>query len=149
MLEIDIQGGDFTYAQRIELGQIFATEMEEYERYKAVFKCLHDKVPKATPQTLDYLKRVVEGLAGWVEKENTLLNYEPTSEELKAGIKQLSEEVGTMGTVLALARSCFVEPDEVLKWKYSKVFGILLVDLKQHKYQRRFNNVLEDQYKAK
>jgi len=54
-----------------------------------------------------------------------------------------------MGTVKALAKAYAKDPDEIFKWKYSKVFGILYSDLEEHKFRQRYNKVIEQKYKSK
>jgi hypothetical protein len=149
MSEIDIKGGKLTFGQRIELGRIFQTNDVDVVKFDKVFLCLHKFEPKITeyPKLLDYFNRIVEGVAFWVEQEQTLLKYDPTAEEVQAGIKDLSDKIGEYGTVKAIAKNYGKDPDEILEWEYGKVFGILYTDLEEYKYQQRFNKVLEKKYK--
>ena len=55
--------------------------------------------------------RMLEGLKYWIDKERNTLHYEPTAEEHRAGLLNLSREVGELGTVKALAEKFGVDPD--------------------------------------
>lgn len=149
--KIDIKSGDMTFGKRIELGEIFQSEISEIEMFEKVFECLHQYKPKASDyeKLLGYFSDIVEGIRYWLEAETTMLQYEPSSEEMQAGIKELSTKIGEYGTIKALAKAYSKDPDEVLEWKYSKVFGILYTDLEEFKYQKAYNKVLERKSKAK
>ncbi len=75
-----------------------------------------------------------------------MLHYDPTAEEMQAGIEGLGERVGAMSTVQALARSFGKDPDVVLAWPDVKVFGILYVDLENNKYNTKLNKVINAKY---
>ncbi|OJV40842.1 MAG: hypothetical protein BGO29_14840 [Bacteroidales bacterium 36-12] len=149
MSEIDIKSGKITFGQRIELGKIFQGDDTEIVKFEKVFLCMHDFKPAMTEYTklTDYFNRIIRGITYWIEQEQTLLKYDPSPEELNAGIKDLSDKIGEFGTIKALAKNYGKDPDEVLKWEYGKVFGILYSDLEEYKYQQRFNKVLEQKYK--
>lgn len=138
-----------TFGQRIELGKIVASKKDELTISIEVIKCLHNFTPSRRQIIIvfDYLNSIYEGLLYWSEIESMLLKHEPTTEEKLAGIKDLSKKIGEMGTVKALAKNYGVDPDIILTWKYSKVFGILYTDLQEYKYQLRYNKVIESKYK--
>ena len=92
---------------------------------------------------LPYFKRIIEGLEFWSEQEQTLLKYEPSQEELRAGIKDFSKKVGEFSTIKALAKAYNKDPDDILKWEYGKVFGILYTDLEEFKFNKRYQKVIE------
>lgn len=149
--KIDIKAGDMSFGQRIEIGKILQdTEKGEVQKFKEIFKCLHDYEPKPTEygKLVSYLDEIIIGIKHWIDLEATLLKYEPTSEEMQAGINELSEKIGEFGTIKALAKTFGKDPDEILEWKYAKVFGILYTDLEEHKFQMRYNKVIERKYKA-
>lgn len=139
MKRIDVKGGQMTFGQRIELGRIL-TDLSTSEGRKAiaVMQCL-DPEWKTTemPESIDYFAEVIDGLTYWVKREATELKYDPTEEEQSAGIGQLSKLTGEMGTIMALAKDYGKDPDEVLSWKYGKVFNILYTNLQSHLYQER------------
>ena len=150
MKEIDVKTGEMTFGQRIELGQIFAGESSEVEKFEKTFLCLHNFKPRwyNRKKLMGYFTRIVEGIVFWSEQEATLLKYEPTPEEVRAGVTQYTSKIGELGTIKALAKTYGQNPDDILLWKYGKVFGILYTDLEEHKYQMRLNKVIEAKYKS-
>jgi ribosomal protein S24E len=142
---INIKDGELTFGQRISLGELFSSEKSEMEKFEETFLILHNQKPdpKDYKKLVGYFSEIMDGLKFWVEQEATLLKYEPTPEEIKAGIRDLSKEIGEFGTVKALAKAYHVDPDVIFTWKYGKVFGILYTDLREHMYSRRFQKVLE------
>ena len=142
--KIDIKAGEMTFNHRIELGKILSGNDSEIVKFQKVFECLHNFTPMFTQYNLllEYFKQIIEGLAYWIDVESKLLKYEPTAEEKQAGIKELSVKIGELGTIDALAEKYGIDPDEVLKWQYAKVFGILFSDLEKSKYQRKYHEVI-------
>jgi len=142
---IDIKAGKMNFGHRIQLGKILASDSGEFEKIESIFICLHGFKPRSTSykKYVTYFKDITEGIRFWMGKEVELLNYEPTPEEKRAGVKDLSKKVGEFGTVKALAKAYSKDPDEVLKWEYGKVFGILYTDLEEYKFQVRYNKVIE------
>lgn len=138
-----------TFGQRIELGEIFESSSDEVIKFEKVFVCLHEYKPKPTEyiKLIDYFNEIVSGIMFWIEQESTLLKYEPSQEELAAGVKDLSAKIGEFGTIKALAKAYGQDPDDILKWNYGKVFGILYTDLEEHKFQKAYNKVLERKHK--
>ena len=147
---INIKSGDMTFGQRIELGKIMVSEVSEIEKFNKVFVCLHGFTPgiKDYLKLIDYFKEIIEGLKFWIEQEVTLLKFEPSPEELRAGVREMSEKIGEFGTIKALAKAYNKDPDEILQWKYGKVFGILYTDLEEYKFQKRYNKVIESKFKS-
>lgn len=147
--KIDIKAGKMTFGQRIELGKIFQSDDSDAEKFEKVFICLHEYKPCVQDYEIlvPYFKEIIEGITFWIEQETTLLKYEPSAEEISAGINELSSKIGNYGTIKALAKNYSKDPDEVLRWEYGKVFGILYTDLEEYKYQKRFSKVVERKYK--
>lgn len=146
MNRIDIKAGDLTYGQRIELGGIFSDpNSDDLKRFKRTMECLHGAATDmaASEELVGYFEEIIEGLTYWAEQENALLKYEPSDEEKRAGIEEYSRKVGEFGTVKSLAKAYNQDPDTILQWKYSKVFGILYTDLEEYKFNKRFNKELE------
>ena len=149
---VDIKGGKLTFAQRIELGEIFGNgELSEAEKFERAIKCICGKkpTPKQYGQYVNNFRAIVEGLQYWCEAEARMLHSEPTAEERSAGIEEYSKSIGVFGTVKAIAKTFGQDPDDVLQWEYGKVFSILYTDLEDYKYQRRLNKVIERKYKFK
>lgn len=160
---IDIKGGKLTYGQRIDLGELLASQKTEVEKFKETFHILHDKKDKSgkvvkalhidftnsheMKMYVSYFKQIIEGLQFWFEKEKKLLDYKPEPEEVRAGIKELSEKIGFFGTIKTLARNYSQDPDDILKWEYGKVFGILYTDFEEYKYQKKLHKQYEQKNK--
>ena len=86
-----------TYAQRIELGQIFASGKPESRIFREMFACLAPgHTVKFSVKEVEYYNEVIEGLLYWINRETKELQYKPTSDELAAGIRELSRLVGDM-----------------------------------------------------
>jgi len=153
MLErIDIKAGDLTYGQRIELGNLYASQKSEVDKFKETFHILHNvKIDfsnlKQMKMYVEYFQQIVDGLQFWFEKEKTLLEYIPEPEEVRAGIKELGEKVGYFGAIKTLAKNYSQDPDDILEWKYGKVFGIIYTDFEEFKYQKRLNKQYEQKLK--
>ena len=138
--------GEFTYGQRIAIGQIFTDESRsEYERMRDAYKELYGYPVRLLPPRVRVkrLDNMVAGLQQLVDLERVMLDYKPTSEEERAGIKDYAQRVGDMGTLKALAKAYAQDPDVVLTWKYGKVFGILQTDLEEYKYQTRLQKAMQ------
>lgn len=148
--KIDIKEGKMTFGQRIDLGKIFQDiNTSESEKFEKTIFCLHKYKPKPKEYALlfDYFEDIIQGIIHWIETEQTMLKYDPTSDELAAGIKEFSLKVGEFGTVKALAKAYSKDPDEILEWEYGKIFGILYTDLEEHKFQKTYNKVIENKSK--
>lgn len=146
---LDIEGGEFTYGNRIALGDILSDESRsEYQRLKAAFRELYGYSCRLLPlgMRVRALRRIVEGVTAWVRKEGEMLHYEPSAEEVAAGVGELTRRVGNFPTIKALAKAYGRDPDEVLAWDYAKVFGILHTDLEEHKYEERYSKIINDKY---
>lgn len=143
--KIDIKAGDMTFGQRMELGKILSSSDHEIIKLEKVFMCLHEFQPKPKDYAslMDYYALIIEGMRHWMEVESIMLKYEPTPEEKRAGIKELTEKIEAFGTIKSLAKSYSQDPDVVLLWKYSKVFGILYSDLEEYKYRARYQKVID------
>ena len=151
LTKIDVKAGDFTLGQRIELGELFSSNKSDLEKIKETFKILHEITPDMSNQAdinmfASYYIEIIEGLQFWIEKE-MLLKYNPDPEEIRAGIKELSSKIGYYGTIKALAKNYGQDPDDILKWKYGKVFGILYTDLEEFKYSKRLHKQYERKIK--
>lgn len=150
---IDIQGGQMTFGQRIELGRIITEkELTDLDKMKEGMQCLGAKWSlRNTSEIVEYWYEVLMGIKYWIEREQTELKYEPSAEEKAAGIAQLSLVVGEMATITALAKDYSKDPDEILEWKYGKVYNLLFTNLQSHLFRERLNKELERraQQKAK
>jgi hypothetical protein len=149
---IDIKGGKLTYGQRIDLGELFSGDKTDVEKFTETFRILHDVTPdfsnaKEMKTYVDYYFQIIEGLQFWLEREKLLLDYQPEPEEIAAGIRELSKKMGCYGVIKTLARNYSQDPDDILKWEYGKVFGIVYTDLEELKYQKRLRKQYEKNIK--
>ena len=151
---VDVKSGDITYGSYLAVRKQLA-ETKEYDLafMVSVIKTIHSEYKYGVGDIVhikamvNYFNSIVEGVAHWAEQEKELLAYEPSEEEIRAGVKEYSQKVGEFATVKALAKNYGKDPDEVLEWKYSKVFGILYTDLEEYHYNQRYSKVLERKYK--
>ena len=151
---VDVKSGDITYGSYLAVRKQLA-ETKEYDLafMVSVIKAIHSEYKYGVGDIVhikamvNYFNSIVEGVAHWAEQEKELLAYEPSEEEIRAGVKEYSQKVGEFATVKALAKNYGKDPDEVLEWKYSKVFGILYTDLEEYHYNQRYSKVLERKYK--
>lgn len=140
-----------TFGQRIELGRILSEPgLSEYERFKQSMLCID---PTWTVQDMkegvEYFDEVLEGILYWIDREKVELKYNPSADELAAGIEVLSLRVGEMSTIMALAKDYSKDPDEILEWKYGKVFNILFTNLQSFLYRDRLERRLAERARAK
>lgn len=144
---VNMADGEFTYGNRIALGEIFADDsLTDYYKLKKAFKEIYGYSCRWLPikKRVRVLNDILKGLYDWVKREGQLLHYDPTSDEIAAGIKEYSKRVGSLATIQAIATKFSVDPDEVLKWDYGKVFGILFNDLELFKYNKRYSKVMDE-----
>ena len=146
---VDIKTGAFTYSQRIDLGKILYGEYNDLQKFEKVIKLMYGVTPKIyeLENYTKHFESAIEGLIFWVEKEKELLDYKPTAEQLSAGIDELSKKTGEYGTILSIAKNFSKDPDEILQWKYGKVFGILYTDLQNHLFSERYQKVISKRRK--
>lgn len=148
--KLDLDGKDLTYGQRIALAEIFAPAegVSEYTQLCNAFKELHGFSAKLLPlkARVRRIGEIVNGLQSWIEKEQQLLDYKPSADELAAGVEELGKKVGSMSTLKAIAKAYGKDPDDVLAWEYGKVFGILFTDLEERKFEERLMKQKEKKY---
>lgn len=136
--------GEFSYGQRIAISRIWREELREYEKLKLVWKELYGYDCRVIPvrKRVRLLLGLADGLRYWFDLEQRTLATEPTQEQLRAGIRELSEKIGDMGTVTAIAKDYGVDPDVVLTWQWGKVYGILLTDVEQYRYEKKLSDIM-------
>lgn len=144
---IDYKGGTFTYAQRIAVTDIMQGGQSDYMKMKAMWRELYGwsarwMLPRRRAKEF---ARMLEGFGYWAELEQRTLKYEPSEEQKRAGITDYMKAVGDMGTIKAMAKAYCCDPDTILTWEWAKVYGILLTDLEEYRFEER----LREQYKKK
>ena len=148
--EYDMAAGEFPYGERIALAGIFArTDLSDYGKMKAAWRELYGWNARLMPPLVRAraFTRLVEGLNGWVQREQEMLAYTPTPDEAAAGYEAYCKRIGPTGTIYALAKDYGCDPDTILRWPYAKVFGILYHDLEQLKFGRAYDKVLSNKAK--
>lgn len=135
---------DITYGERIELGALLATQNEEdYYYLSNAFKILYKRNMSGIKEykmfAEDFQSNVIDGIVYWMELEREYLSSEATSDEIAAGANEM--KTAKMGTIYKLARDYGQDPDTILEWKYTKVFGILWNDAELARYEKRLNEI--------
>ena len=148
LTRINIKGGELTYGQRIDLGELFAGGGTEVDKFKEAIRILHGVTPDfgnaaELRDSWEYYREITDGITFWADAEKRMLSYDPEPEELRAGIRELGDRIGVYGVITALAKDYGQDPDTILTWQYGKVFGILYADLETHKYQKRLHRQYE------
>lgn len=141
-----------TFGQRIELGSALSDQRTtDKDKFKEVIRIMDGETPDLLSLSLTDVKalykrfnEVVTEVKQWVEKEKKMLSEPPSDLEKRAGIEEYNTNVGYLGTAASLAKAYNTDPDEVLKWEYSKVFGLLYVSLEEYRYRKRYQKLLED-----
>ena len=119
-------------------------KVSDIDKMKEGMQCLGVKWSlRNTSEIVEYWYEVLLGIKCWIEREQTELKYEPSAEEKAAGIAQFSLVVGEMATITALAKDYSKDPDEILEWKYGKVYNLLFTNLQSHLFRERLNKELE------
>lgn len=146
---VDIKAGEMKYWQRIELGRILTSkELDDARRFTQAIECMTERKIELSeyPEAMEYFKEIVEGITLWVQRENSELQYTPTTEELQAGIEELSKELGDFATANELAKNYGKTPEEVLNWEYHLVFAILRDDSKKNRYRTRLTKIMNGKF---
>ena len=76
--EYDMAAGEFPYGERIALGEIFArADLSDYGKMKAAWHELYGWSARLLPPLARAraFTRLVEGLNGWVEREQQMLSF--------------------------------------------------------------------------
>lgn len=147
---VSLEDDVFTYGNRIALGDIFGNmEISEYQRMKEAFREVYGYSCRLVPigKRVQMLHKLVKEFAKICQNEQELLKHTPTADELAAGILDLSKRVGPISTYKALAKDFGKDPDEILRWPYSKVLGLLYADLEEYKFNERYSKVIDAKYK--
>lgn len=143
---IDIKTDErFTYSMRIELGKIFADqEKSDLDKFKETYECLYNHTPKASEykELILHFEQIVNDLVYWLETEEKMLASTPSADEIAAGVREYSQAVGELATVISLSKDYHTFPNDILKRPYAEIFGILYADSERAKFERRLNDVI-------
>lgn len=146
---VDIKAGELKYWQRIELGRILTSkEFDDSQRFLKAIDCMVERELEINEyvEAMEYFQEIIAGITLWIKRENSELQYTPTTQELQAGIEELSKEVGDFGTANELAKNYGKTPEEVLDWEYHVVFAILRDDAKKNRYRTRLTKIMNGKY---
>lgn len=146
---VDIKAGELKYWQRIELGRILTSkEFDDTQRFLKAIDCMVERELEINEyvEAMEYFQEIIAGITLWIKRENSELQYTPTTQELQAGIEELSKEVGDFGTANELAKNYGKTPEEVLDWEYHVVFAILRDDAKKNRYRTRLTKIMNGKY---
>ena len=146
---IDIRNGDLTYGNYISIKNCIRNlnNEDEVKTITAIIKELYDYELQTNDfmVIVPFMEKIIADMVYWQEQEQTMLKYEPTTEEIRAGILEYSKKVGDLATVKSIAKEYAQDPDDILKWKWSKVFGILYTDLESFNFQRKYTSIISKQ----
>ena len=106
----DVKAGTITYGEYIGLRMAINDTKEEVQIIQDVINVLHGDTLIKPKDYLNealsiYIKEIAEGLRFWLQQENDKLDITPTSEQIRAGIKEYSEKIGVSGTIYADRKS--------------------------------------------
>jgi len=144
---IDIKNGDLTYGNYIAIKKLIQNNKDEVATITGIIKELYDYELQTNDFMLivPFIEKIIADMVYWQEQENEMLRYEPTTEEIRAGITDYSKKVGDLATIKSIAKEYAQDPDNVLKWKWAKVFGILYTDLESFKFQKKYTSIISKQ----
>jgi len=145
----DIEGGQFTFGERIMLGRIVEAYTKEpcsdIELVKQVIEVLHDQQisDEGAAMLSGYTQKVLEAFLQWTRREAQECAVPQDNEAKQAGVDRLAEEIGDMGAVVDLAERFGWSFERVYKMPYLDVFTIWKVDAARAKFQKRLSEVLK------
>lgn len=127
-----------TYGQRIDL-----SELNEQNFITLPLQILHqieDVSELKACEVIRFSFMVAEGMAELNERDAKYLKYEPTKQEIKAGIKKINH--GIFGTIDTIARRCpQYTHDQILELSQAVVFQMLKIDIDNANYAKRLREV--------
>lgn len=94
-------------------------------------------------QTANYFKSEIDKLNSY---EGELLGYEPTGEEIEAGIEEFNQ-FGVFNQIDSLACGDITKHDEVRALPYSVCFTKLYKDKLSSEFQKRYNKIINERNK--
>lgn len=147
-VERNIEAGEMTYGERIELGKLLASEKPEVEKFEGMIEMLHGFKPgvKEYKKYVKYVNRIIDALNRWAERERRELSVPPLPEYTQAGYDKYIESVGEMATLVSLGAKFGKNPEEILEWRYTTVFMILKCEAEQENFNRRLQKVYSQKH---
>lgn len=142
----DLKDGNISFGQYIDLREALVTYSKTkdiLQLYKTIFATLKGKDYKIdfTDQTnIEFVNQVIKELYTWQQREEKTLSSSSTAQELQAGIKEFSAQVGWLGIVIPLSKDYHISPDNLLDtWKYKEVYSVLFYENQKTKYEQRLS----------
>ena len=128
---------EMLYGHMVELRRRLG-DGSDYDVALAVGEVLLDEDVSQWPYIdyLPYMLSVSDYVVKSVENENKRLEYKPTSDEIKAGIKKL-QQFGEWGVVDSIAQRMHILHEQVLKLRYEDVFMMQWRDMEESRFQRK------------
>ena len=138
----DLNIGRRTYKE-LEQSLIFLRKVENpLTAIDKVVKIYYDEDIADLPalKVLGKCTHVLNLISKFVAEFKRLNEYEPTIEELEAGVEELSK-FGFFGTAVQFARKYGQTHDEILKMPAREVYTTLLYDFEQSEVERKLNQI--------
>lgn len=133
---------DMSYQQRLSLGELFNRQPSETEAIMESYKIIYKKEP-SLKDLAHYIKEdfedMLEGLKIWIDSEAEYLHYEPTPEEISAGINQLK---CPLSTAVSIGKDFGLMPNDVLERPYSEIFTILWSNNENAKFEKKLQKIM-------
>lgn len=109
------------------------------------FKDITEVYSKSWRQVFGYFNYLQHGLER-IAKMEELLNYEPTSEEMRAGIEEFNK-FGVFVTIDRLAGGDPLKYEAITKMPYNIIYSKLLLSKTDSEFQKRYEKIISDKYK--
>lgn len=142
----DLHNGNITFGQYIDLREAllsYSKTKDIYQLYKTIFATLKGKdylIDFTEQANIDFVNQVIKELYTWQQREEKTLQTSSTAQELQAGIKEFSKNVGWLGIVVPLSKDYHIAPDTLLgTWKYKEVYSVLYYENQKAKYEQRLS----------
>lgn len=142
----DFMLNDLTYGQRIELGTLFNCQPSEVEAIMKSYKIIYKEEPtlkQLTKYVKEDFEEMLEGLKYWIDAESEYLHYEPTPEEVAAGINQLK---CPLSTAVSIGKDFGMMPNDVLQRPYSEIFTILWANCENSKFEKKLSKIMNKKH---
>lgn len=142
----DLQDGNISFGQYIDLREAlvsYSKNKDTLQLYKTIFATLKGKeyqIDFADQTNIEFVNQVIKELYTWQQREEKTLISSSTAQELQAGIKEFSQQVGWLGIVIPLSKDYHISPDTLLDtWKYKEVYSVLFYENQKTKYEQRLS----------
>lgn len=145
----EIKEGEFTYGQKIELTNALRRQEDETKKIKRIAEILNGKplnVVQIGKQYKEILK-CMEALKFWIELESKFPRSELSGDEIRAGAKDLTAEIGEAGQAISIGARFGKLPSEILDTNYNEIFLILNEQAHVSAYEKRLRAIYDNKRK--